>query len=95
MTEFKVRNKKRLYGLALEATSNYKGMVLSLCGILSVEEFSFSLIVLRLKRGSVIIKGEDINITLFSDKIIEIEGFISEIRFLTADKVARENNDEN
>ena len=73
--------KKRLLGLNLEANDSHLGMNISLGGIVAIEEFSDEVICLKLKRGYVVAKGEFMNIVVFEEKRVEIEGVITELYF--------------
>ena len=84
---------KRIIGLDIEATSSMLGIKISLGGIISIEDFSPERVVLKLKRGYVILKGEIMNIVTFEGKRVEIGGVITELRFLNKNSDWKNDND--
>ena len=82
MTEIKIQSAKGISGIDFEAISTRRGMEISFNRINSVEEFSSTKIILKLKRGFVLINGEDMNIVLFESKKLEVRGNVTELCFL-------------
>lgn len=54
---------------------------ITLDGCLGVTEYKETYIKLRLKKGSLILCGEDFNIVFFERRLITVKGYISSIEF--------------
>ena len=58
------------------------GMSLSVSGVKRVSEFSDSLVRLRLSSFFLLIIGENLSITVFESKRVDVLGKISEVKFV-------------
>ena len=73
------RNMSPLY---LELTKLGKNSRLFINSVRSVEEFSTSLIILKLYRGALKILGSDLLLSIYENKSLEINGEISGLEIL-------------
>lgn len=79
-----------LPGFRIEADGRGNFLSVTFIGILSLKEFSSTEIKLLTKRESLIVCGKKLEISVFENKTVQIEGEIEEIKFYS-DKALRRN----
>ena len=70
----------------IEADGRGSFLSVTFLGILSVKKFTHQSVTLATKRESMEIIGDDMEISVFEDKTVEISGEIAEIRFIKKKK---------
>ncbi len=66
----------------IEIDRSKDGLSLSVAGVYSIVDFSEENVILRVKKGRVLVSGTGLSIAVYENKTVEISGRITEVKFV-------------
>ena len=72
-------------GYHIEADKTSGGISVCVSGVLSIPELNDKNVQLKVRRGKITIKGEELSVSIYENKIVEISGKVGGIEFYDKD----------
>lgn len=69
-------------GFHIEADRISDGISVSVCGVLSILDFSTELAILKIRRGRIRVRGGGLSIAVYENRTVEIFGKVEALEFL-------------